>query len=448
MVSSAATMWHLSSSAVAHQILAMDQERIQFLEKYAKMNLSDAANEEMNNKLKWDIIRKYHEPFSKLTQVKSGRYAGQWHTYMKGVNGTAARKYKRFKTFDDAYNYIVSYYSAHSLTLETYFPHWLEWKCQYHNNKATTKEHNQNAFNKFLLGHKLVKIPITQITTDDLNEWCREILIQYPLNASRFNTYRIVVKGPLELACKEKIINCNPWQSESMDYKQFLKSKRRAPSRKKIFYNDEIQQIIRSCLDLYRINQNSANIAVIVNFDLGLRVSELSALKWSDIDWKNNTIFIQRQESQKVVEDYVKSDSAGGYRELPLSNQAAGLLRKLYKDFGLASEFVFCDAQGRRKTSSSIQKRLIYAQVGKNGDRASSEVKRIHCQRRTVGTRIANSMGIEAARIWLGHTDIQTTLRYVYSTETIESMRKFVEQSSLLPSDCQITEKIVNPQNN
>ena len=26
-------------------------------------------------------------------------------------------------------------------------------------------------------------------------------------------------------------------------------------------------------------------------------------------------------------------------------------------------------------------------------------------------------MGLEAARIWLGHTDIGTTLRYVYSTE-------------------------------
>ena len=230
-----------------------------------------------------------------------------------------------------------------------------------------------------------------------------------------------------------------------MDYKQFLKSKRRAPSGKKIFYDDEIRQIVNNCMESYAINHNSANIAVIVNFDLGLRVSELSALKWSDIDWKNNTVFIQRQESMRVVEDYVKSDSAGGYRELPLSSQAASLLKKLQKDFGTASEFIFCDADGRRKTSASIQKRLIYAQVGKNGDTATGEIKRIHCQRRTVGTRIANNMGIEAARVWLGHTDIQTTLRYVYSTETVESMRKFVENSSFLPSDCKMGEKIVNP---
>ena len=126
-------------------------------------------------------------------------------------------------------------------------------------------------------------------------------------------------------------------------------------------------------MESYAINHNSANIAVIVNFDLGLRVSELSALKWSDIDWKNNTVFIQRQESMRVVEDYVKSDSAGGYRELPLSSQAASLLKKLQKDFGPVSEYIFCDADGRRKTSASIQKRLIYAQVGKNGDTATGE---------------------------------------------------------------------------
>ena len=321
MMTSAATVWHSSYSPVAEQIMASDQDRKQFLEMYAKMNPSDAAAEEMNNKLKWDIIRKYHEPISKLTQVKTGKYAGQWHTYMKGVDGTAPRQYKRFKTFDDAYQFIVSYYSVQSLTLESYFPHWLEWKCRYHNNKAATKEHNQNAFKKFLLGTKLARIPITQITTDDIDEWCREVLIEYPLNASRFNTYRIVVKGPLELACKENLISTNPWQSERMDYKQFLKSKRRAPSGKKIFYDDEIRQIVNNCLESYAINRNSANIAVIVNFDLGLRVSELSALKWSDIDWKNNTVFIQRQESMRVVEDYVKSDSAGGYRELPLSSQ-------------------------------------------------------------------------------------------------------------------------------
>ena len=115
------------------------------------------------------------------------------------------------------------------------------------------------------------------------------------------------------------------------------------------------------------------------------------------------------------MEDYVKSDSASGYRELPLSSQVIRLLKQLRQDFGLVSEYVFSDAQGRRKTSSALQKRFIYAQVGKGGDKAASGVKRIHCQRRSVGTRIAKYKGLEAARIWLGHTDLQTTLRYIYT---------------------------------
>ena len=144
-----------------------------------------------------------------------------------------------------------------------------------------------------------------------------------------------------------------------MDYSLLLKSSRKAPSKKKIFYDDEIQKIVTTCMEGYNSTRNSANIAIIINFDLGLRVSELSALKWSDIDWKNQTIFIQRQESERKVEDYVKSDSASGYRELPLSSQVISLLKQLRQDFGPVSEYVFSDAQGRRKTSSALQKRFI-----------------------------------------------------------------------------------------
>ena len=56
MMTSAATVWHSSYSPVAEQIMASDQDRKQFLDMYAKMNPSDAAAEEMNNKLKCIVI--------------------------------------------------------------------------------------------------------------------------------------------------------------------------------------------------------------------------------------------------------------------------------------------------------------------------------------------------------------------------------------------------------
>lgn len=368
----------------------------------------------------------------------SGRFAGFWQTTVGKGRGNL--KPVRTKTLEEMLKYLAGYYDLSDtvlprrkkITLESYFPHWLEWKGKRNNNKSCTLYHNKVDFAKYVAGTALSKMPLTSITPEDLDDWAREILIRKPMSAKRFNTYKIVVTGPLELAVREKIITSSPWKPELMDYRLLFKSPRRRPSQEKIFYEDEIRHIISVCLASYEETRNSANYAVIINFDLGLRVSELSALKWSDIDWRKKTVFIQRQESQREVEDYVKSDSACGYRELPLNDHNMKLLQRLRQDFGLVSEYIFSDDDGCRKTSKAIQKRLIYAQVGKNGDTASSGVKRIHCQRRTVGTRIAKHCGLEAARQWLGHTDLKTTLHYIYTTETEDSMRAYSQAHSAM----------------
>ena len=77
------------------------------------------------------------------------------------------------------------------------------------------------------------------------------------------------------------------------------------------------------------MNKHVTNFALMLNFDLGLRIGELSALKWSDINWINESIFFQiREDSSGAVEDYVKSDSSAGYRELDLSDGAIDIFRR------------------------------------------------------------------------------------------------------------------------
>ena len=111
-------------------------------------------------------------------------------------------------------------------------------------------------------------------------------------------------------------------------------------------------------------NGNIANLGLMVNFDLGLRVGELSALKWSDIDWKNETIFIQRQEvaNGKVVEQ-VKSDSAAGYRELDLSDEAISIFKRIRRDSTILSEYIFCNPDGNRATKIQFVHRLTKAEI-------------------------------------------------------------------------------------
>ena len=59
-----------------------------------------------------------------------------------------------------------------------------------------------------------------------------------------------------------------------------------------IFYADEIEELFEVLEKGYQSNGNIVNLGLICNFDLGLRGGELCALKWLDINWINETLFV------------------------------------------------------------------------------------------------------------------------------------------------------------
>ena len=166
---------------------------------------------------------------------------------------------------------------------------------------------------------------------------------------------------------------------------------------------------------------------------MGLRVGELSALKWSDIDWKNETIFIQRQEvaNGKVVEQ-VKSDSAAGYRELDLSDEAISIFKRIRRDSTILSEYIFCNPDGNRATKIQFVHRLTKAEIALGW----KEFKYTHCIRRTVASRMdAEGENLEAIRQQLGHTDIATTFKYLKNPFRESETRKRRKATSILATN-------------
>jgi len=413
-----------TSSGILHD----DENREQFLHNLTGNGTISVSSKELaqiDSKMKREIAAKYHK--NAITEIKEGRYKGYCQTYF-GIG--KRRKLKRFKTFNDLYRYIVEYYSIGTLTLKAYFPHWLNWKCERNNNKTQTKDQNQKAFEKYVGNSRLGSMKLTRITSEDLENWCIETLVAHPMTSCNWNTYKIVVRGPLELAVREHIIETNPWVNERIDYRHLLKSKRRAPSKNKIFYDEEIDDLIRAFSAGYAENRNSANIALMINFDLGLRIGELAALKWADIDWHQGSIFIQRQESNGTVEEYVKSDSSCGYRELALSGNVQSLLRELRANTVNPSQYIFVSEEGERRTTTQFAGRLENAEKYLGWPKQ----KRSHCIRRTVATKMfCETKDLEAVRQWLGHTDVETTLRYIYSTMSDKDMKAYLESSSRIP---------------
>ena len=127
----------------------------------------------------------------------------------------------------------------------------------------------------------------------------------------------------------------------------------------------------------------------------------------------NKTVFIQREEdSTGSVEDYVKSDSPAGYRELALTDSAMNILKRIKNDVKVMGEYIFVHSDGSRKTAMQLAGRLEKAEKALGWEKQ----KRSHCIRRTVASRMnANHIPLETIRAWLGHTDIQTTLKYIFN---------------------------------
>ncbi len=148
---------------------------------------------------------------------------------------------------------------------------------------------------------------------------------------------------------------------------------------------------------------------------LGMRLGEICALKWSDIDWEQGTLTVRRT-VQRVAK--LHGDVTGGktflmvgspktthsYRTIPLPPLLIERLRALY-EAGQPGEYVFTTTT-KPAEPRTIQRR--FQRVTKHLNLAGVH---FHTLRHSFATRLLE-LGVDVKTIseLLGHTSIRTTL--------------------------------------
>ena len=160
----------------------------------------------------------------------------------------------------------------------------------------------------------------------------------------------------------------------------------------------------------------------------GLRMGELLALRWRHIDLASRILHVQRN----YVEGEEDTPKSHRRRSVPISDQAMVVLEALSQraHFMAPDDLVFCDAVGGHFDDNLVRDEF-YAALERAGlghlrfVEAPSEdnpkgVLRddplvFHDLRHTFGTQCA-ARGIDLRKIqaWMGHADIQTTMRYLH----------------------------------
>ena len=140
----------------------------------------------------------------------------------------------------------------------------------------------------------------------------------------------------------------------------------------------------------------------------GLRLGELLALRWEDVDLDAQRVIVHRAVSAGV-EGPTKSWQA---RFVPLADSAAGALERLAARAAYASrdDYVFCSRLGRRLDGSALRRRYNAARKA-----AGLRPLRFHALRHAAGSLAAREAGAHFVQAFLGHSRLSTTERYLHA---------------------------------
>jgi integrase len=146
----------------------------------------------------------------------------------------------------------------------------------------------------------------------------------------------------------------------------------------------------------------------------GLRLGELIALRWRDVDFAKRLVHVRgsyalgRQRPAK----------SGHVRSVPLIDQAMEPLDRLSRRdlFTAPDDLVLAGVLGGHLDGSALRKRFYSAleRAGLGEMRTKPEPVTFHDLRHTFGTLAVQAFPLSDVKAYMGHADIQTTMIYVH----------------------------------
>lgn len=374
------------------------------LTKNGIINTDNVLNIIMANKK--EQVRKLH-PYNITPPAKEG---GRWQTYYRDDKGT--RKIIRAQTEDAVLEKLIPIYlqTSHNdkLTFHELYEEWLEYKTGMTNSPNTIKRHGQH-YNKYLAPSVLHDKKIKRIDELFLETECNRIVKDFNLPRKEWTNVKTILIGMFEYAVRKKYLTENPMDKVKIQVK--FKQVVRKTGRTQTYNTDELENLNQYLDRMYSETEDTAFLAVRLNFLLGLRVGELVSLKWIDLIDDNHLHIIREEVRNQVTNQYevVEHTKTNRDRFVVLVPKAINILQKIER----TGEYIFM-RDGERLTS----RKIAYV-LEKYAERQGVRTKSTHKMRRTFASNLnASGVPVDCIRELLGHSELATTLGYIYNPLT------------------------------
>jgi integrase len=281
--------------------------------------------------------------------------------------------------------------------------------------------------------------PATKVTTAEVEQVLRTVA-KTDVTPRTVNHYREIICAVFNYGMRPGAFSLptNP--------AKFADRRRAAAPGPLIFYTyDEVEALARALAAglhrPYHYNRLDAEVeedhrdaeAVRVSAYAGLRMGELLALRWVDVDWEGTALTVSRAVSDGVE----TSTKSGQIRRVPMGDDTAAALDRLSqrRDFTHPEDLIFCNLVGRRLDSSALRRRYKRAR-----DAAGLRPLRWHDLRHSYGSMlVAGGIDLVSIKEAMGHAQLTTTSRYLHARPATELAAKFTDAMRSTGSSAKVT---------
>lgn len=267
-------------------------------------------------------------------------------------------------------------------TFEAFALEWMETYCKT-NNKRSTVRSKYNSLRANLIPYFGRKM-LSQITDHDVEQF-KAAQLKRGLSPKSLNNELTILRRCLKSAVEWELLVRAPK----------MRQVRVAPQKYSVLTQDEAERLVQSAPEpMWRD-------MIVCGLNTGMRLGELCALTWEDINLTTKTLVVRHS----LVEGVLDSPKNNRVRVIPLTDD----LYKLLRERTIKKGFVFAHPNGGHLRKSSWPWKALGRACRAAG------LRRIgwHALRHTFASELVRrGAAIRAVQLLMGHSTVQMTERY------------------------------------
>lgn len=410
-------------------IKQMSDDLLKYILENGIINL-DTIQEQMDMRRREKLLERH--PY----KIFFSESDNNWHTYIPDKTKSHNRRPVKRKSKEDINNIVIEYWqqvekeeeeaelkaARSASTLKDLFKEWILFKEKHTKSSSYIKRITADWTKYYEPNETFINTPINEFTKVDLDAWAHDMIQTHNMTKKQYYNMSVILRQELDYAVEKEYIEKNVFKDVVVNSKIFRRVKK-PDSITQVYTTEEVPLMINEMLRrFYNDPTNTAPLAVLLNFEIGVRMAELVALKHTDITPEGTHIHIQRQRvrtyeytndsctkmrlSGYEVVDYVKSDDGDRYIYLTeVARKIINIILMINKKYGNQfDDYLFV------KNDKLLGHDAVQARILRGCDSIGIITKTLHKIRKTyISSLIDSGLNIDEVRRQAGHADERTT---------------------------------------